>query len=152
MGRNLAAMTTRILAAALLLSSCSAERRLQRLVERHPELQRTDTVTVDIRIPIPADTIREVVTLHDTVTVENERQVVRIVRVPTGSPCDTVPALLDVDAVVKPDTIWATREVYVDRIVPCPPGKRVAAWWRTVALVLGGILALLVWMRRHIGG
>jgi len=135
--------------AILLLTSCSAELRLQRLVERNPDLQRTDTITVTVRVPIPADTVRQLVTLTDTVVVENERQVVTIVRIPTGSPCDTLPVPMDVSAVVKPDTVWASRDVYVDRIVPCPPGKRVAAWWRTAALVLAAMWVVFVYLGRR---
>jgi hypothetical protein len=139
----------RLLLLAILLTSCSAERRLQRLVERNPDLQRTDTITVTMRVPIPADTVRQVVTLTDTVVVENERQVVTIVRVPTGSPCDTLPVLMDVQGVVKADTVWASKEVYVDRIVPCPPGKRVAAWWRTAALVLAAMWVVFAYLDRR---
>jgi hypothetical protein len=121
-----------ILPLLFLLSACSGERKLQRLLEKHPELQRTDTTQV--AIAIPADTIQQATVIHtrDTVTIENERQVVRIVRVPTGSPCDTAAVALDLMAVLKPDTVYS--EVYVDRIVPCPEGSTVAAWWRVAAL------------------
>jgi hypothetical protein len=132
-----------ILPILFLLSACSAEKRLQRLVDKNPELQRTDTIQV--AIAIPADTIQHATVIHtrDTVTIENERQVVRVVRIPTGSPCDTAAVALDLLAVLKPDTVYS--EVYVERIVPCPPGKRVAAGWRTVALVLGALwLAVII--------
>lgn len=126
----------------LLLSACSAEKRLQRLVEKNPDLQRTDTIQV--AIAIPADTIQQaaVINTRDTVTIENERQVVRIVRVPTGSPCDTAAIAVDLLAVLKPDTVYS--ELLVDRIVPCPEGKRVAAGWRTVALFLGAMWLLFI--------
>jgi hypothetical protein len=121
---------------ALLLASCSAEKRLQRLVEKHPELQRTDTITVTDTIYIPGDTLWRQVLLRstDTIRVENERQRVRVVRIPTGSPCDTAAIALDVLAEVKPDTVYHTVTVEVDRIVPCPEGTAVAAWWRVAAL------------------
>jgi hypothetical protein len=119
-----------------LLSACSAEKRLQRLVEKHPELQRTDTITVTDTIYIPGDTLWRQVLLRstDTIRVENERQSVRVVRIPTGSPCDTAAIALDVLAEVKPDTVYHTVTVEVDRIVPCPEGSTVAAWWRVAAL------------------
>jgi hypothetical protein len=41
---------------------------------------------------------------------------------------------LDVLAEVKPDTVYHTTTVEVDRIVPCPEGTTVAAWWRVAAL------------------
>jgi hypothetical protein len=116
----------------LILSACSAEKRLQRLVDKNPELQRTDTIQV--AIAIPADTIQQATVIHtrDTVTVENERQVVRIVRIPTGSPCDTAAVALDLMGVLKPDTVHSV--VYVPRIVPCPAGACVHSWWRVAAL------------------
>jgi hypothetical protein len=119
-----------------LLSACSAEKRLQRLVDKHPELSRTDTITVVDTIYIPGDTLWRQVLLRstDTIRVENERQKVRVVRIPTGSPCDTAAIALDVLAEVKPDTVYHTVTVEVDRIVPCPPGTTVHSWWRTAAL------------------
>jgi hypothetical protein len=135
--------------AALLLASCSAEQRVQRIIKNNPDLQRTDTIAVTVRVPIPADTVQQVVTLTDTVVVENERQVVRVVRIPTGSPCDTVPVPMDVTGVVKADTVYVTEEVYVDRIVPCPPGRRVAAWWRTAALVLAAMWIVFAYIGRR---
>jgi hypothetical protein len=130
-------MTMRyLLPLLLLLSACSAEKRLQRLVERNPQLQRTDTITVTDTIYIPGDTLWRQVLLRstDTIRVESERQSVRVVRIPTGSPCDTAAIFMDIMAEVKPDTIYHTVTVEVDRIVPCPEGSTVAAWWRVVAL------------------
>jgi hypothetical protein len=131
----------------LLLSACSAEKRLQRLVEKNPQLQRTDTIQV--AIAIPADTIQQATVIHtrDTVTIENERQVVRIVRVPTGSPCDTAAVALDLMAVLKPDTVYS--EVYVDRIVPCPEGSRVHSWWRLAALFCALLCVALYLLIRY---
>jgi hypothetical protein len=118
------------------LSACSAEKRLQRLVEKHPELSRVDTITVVDTIYIPGDTLWRQVLLRstDTIRIENERQKVRVVRIPTGSPCDTAAIALDVLAEVKPDTVYHTVTVEVDRIVPCPPGTTVHSWWRAAAL------------------
>jgi hypothetical protein len=121
---------------AIFLAACSPSKRLQRLLDKHPELSRVDTVTVVDTIYIPGDTLwRQVLLRHtDTVTVENERQVVRVVRIPTGSPCDTAAIFMDIMAEVKPDTVYHTVTVEVDRIVPCPEGATVAAWWRVAAL------------------
>jgi hypothetical protein len=130
-------MTMRYLLPFLfLLSACSAEKRLQRLVEKNPQLQRTDTITVTDTIYIPGDTLWRQVLLRqtDTIRVESERQSMRVVRIPTGSPCDTAAIALDVLAEVKPDTVYHTVTVEVDRIVPCPEGSTVAAWWRVAAL------------------
>jgi hypothetical protein len=135
------------IAIALLLTACSPSKRMQRLLDKHPELSRVDTVTV--AIPVPPDTIHEAVVIRlpgDTVTIENERQVVRIVRIPTGSPCDTASIALDLLGVLKPDTVYT--QITVDRVVPCPEGAKVASWWRTAALFFGAlVLALLLLIR-----
>ena len=131
-----------LIAVAALLTSCSAERRLQRLLARHPQLNDTTVITVVDTVVVPGETIFKPVVLRttDTVTVESERQSVRIVRIPTGSPCDTATIRADILARVMPDTMVVTRSVEVARVVPCPPGEKVASWWRTAAI----ILALLI--------
>ena len=145
-------MTMRyIIPLLFLLSACSAEKRLQRLVEKHPELQRTDTITVTDTIYIPGDTLWRQVLLRstDTIRIENERQSVRVVRIPTGSPCDTAAIALDVLAEVKPDTVYHTVTVEVDRIVPCPEGSTVAAWWRVAALFFALLCVALYLLIRY---
>jgi hypothetical protein len=137
-----------ILLLCLLLASCSAERRLQRLLNKHPELSRTDTLHIHDTITLPADTVWWTEVVLDTLTVETERIKIRIVRVPTGSPCDTVALPLHIEGIAKADTIYRTVTVEVPRIVPCPPGAKVASWWRIVALVLAGVVALLIYSRR----
>ena len=134
-------------ALAILLMACSPERRLQRLVDRNPSLRDTVRVHLVDTVVFPPDTLERLVLLRDTVTVESERQVVRVVRVPTGSPCDTAAVLLDLQAVIRPDTVIVTNTVEVPRIV-CPEGRRVASWWRTAALVLALILAAHIYLRR----
>lgn len=125
----------------LCLVACSPQKRLQRLIAKHPELVRTDTITVHDTITIPGDTVRDVRWLmaHDTITIENERQVVRVIRIPTGSPCDTARFLASIEGIVKPDTIYREIRVPVEKLVPCPPSK-IPLW---VWLVIGGLALLL---------
>lgn len=132
----------------VLFAACSPAKRMQRMLDKHPELSRVDTFIVTV--PVPADTVHEAVAIQlpgDTVTIENERQVVRVVRVPTGSPCDTAAIALDLLAVVKPDTVYS--QVTVDRVVPCPEGYTVAAWWRTVAVFLALLCVALLLLIRN---
>jgi hypothetical protein len=119
---------------AIFLAACSPSKKLQRLLDKHPELSAVDTVTVHDTVIVPGDTTWHSAVLRDTLRIESERQVVRVVRILTGSPCDTAAIALDLLAVIKPDTIYRTIEVPVDRIVPCPEGSTVAAWWRVAAL------------------
>jgi hypothetical protein len=140
---------TLILLAAMVVG-CSPAKRLQRLIDKHPELADTTTVTLIDTVIVPGDTVLQTVVLHstDTVTIASERQTIRVVRVPTGSPCDTAAFRAEILGAVKPDTVVVTNTVEVPRLVPCPPGKMVSSWWRTVALVLGAVLVLVVYARR----
>lgn len=133
----------------ILATSCSSERRLQRLLERNPHLSDTITITLVDTVVVPGDTIASTHILRDTVTVESERQVVRIVRVPTGSPCDTAAIALDILGIVHADTVVVTRTVEVERVVPCPPGRKVHSWWRTAAIVLAVVLGLVLYLERR---
>ena len=143
--------TAVIITAALLLTACSPERRLQRLLDKFPELSRVDTITVTDTIVVPGDTLWRSVLLRttDTVTVENERQVVKIQRIRTGSPCDTAAIALDVEARVKPDTVYSTITVEVPRVVPCPEDAKVHKWWRTAAMILGVFSLALFLLYRY---
>ena len=138
-----------ILAIAALLVACSPERRLQRLLQDHPELSRTDTITVLDTVFVPGDTLWKSVLLRDTVTIETERQVVKVQRIRTGSPCDTAAIALDIEARVKPDTVYSTITVEVPRVVPCPPDTKVHKWWRIAALVLGVFSLALFLLYRY---
>ena len=127
-------MKPALILTVLIAFSCSPQARLKRLIEKHPELARTDTITVHDTIYTPADTVHATrwLTARDTITIENERQVVRVVRIPTGSPCDTARFLADIEGIVKPDTIYWTKEVPVEKVVPCPPGS--VPWWCWVVI------------------
>lgn len=131
---------------ALALASCSPQKRLQRLLDKHPELTATDTVTVPVIVP--PDTVRADLLIHtrDTITMETERQVVRVVRIPVGSPCDTAAVALDLLSVIKADTVYV--DVVRERLVPCPLGKQVASWWRVAALVLFLVTLALAYFKR----
>ena len=131
------------------LCSCSPERKMQRLISKHPQLSRADTTTVTVTIYVPGDTLWRSVLLQDTVAVTNERQVVKIQRIRAGSPCDTAAIALDIQAQVKPDTVYRDIAVEVPRIVPCPPNDDVSKWWRTAALILAAFSLALFIMYRY---
>lgn len=83
-----------------LLLSCTPQRRLQRLLERHPELTHIDSVTIHdtIRVIVPevsVDTVVDVKTLLDTVFLEKEQLKVKVWmdkyhKVYIQGKCDTV--------------------------------------------------------------
>lgn len=72
-----------ILLLFLTITSCSPVKRFNRLIERHPELITSDTVTLvdTIRVVIPevkVDTVVSVESLLDTVYLEQERLKVKV--------------------------------------------------------------------------
>ena len=132
--------TAPILLLCLALVACSPQKKLAKLLAKYPELARTDTITIRDTIHVPGDTIRATEILRDTIRIENERQVIRVVRIPSGGPCDTVPVNLEVEGVVKPDTVFYSVEVPVERLVPCPPER--SLWW-VWAIIAGLVLAVV---------
>lgn len=72
---------------------------------------------------------------RDTLKVDNGRLHVR-----TVVHTDTVWQSAWCDA----DTIRVPYTVTVEKLIPCPPGYKVKAWWRTVALVCGSLLVILL--------
>ena len=78
---------TMLIAWCAFVNGCSPQRKLQRLVKRHPELMRVDTVRImdTVRIPsVRVDTLWSVrefhELLHDTIVLTNERLRVEIWR------------------------------------------------------------------------
>lgn len=132
-----------ILALGLLASSCTT---CEDLYHKHPECLRTDTVRDTVRVHVPMDTVSGVVMLYvsDTVYMDTGRLQVKVVRIPTGGPCDTVKVPIFVAA--KADSV--DQEVPVDKIIyrptPCPEGERVAAGWKWAAIGFGALLLILV--------
>ena len=66
---------TAIFLLILLITSCSPQRRLSRLLALHPELKTPDTLVLRDTIPIPqiqTDTILRLSTLHDTIYIQSK--------------------------------------------------------------------------------
>ena len=99
-----------ILLLILLLSSCSPQRRLNRLLALHPELKTPDTLVLRDTIPIPqiqADTILRISTLHDTITLHKDHLQVKIHRLR-----DTI----YIQSKTLPDTIYKTHHIPIQVI------------------------------------
>ena len=122
---------------SFLLFSCSPEYRLHRLVTKHPELSRVDTIkTIDsvFVLGIKTDTVFHSSLLKDTVTITKEKLQIRLIEIN-----DTI----YLDAVVEPDTVILTKEILVDRIIHIEPVKWwIEYWW--VLLILFGVITLLL--------
>ena len=82
-----------------------AEKKLTRLVNRFPELQRTDTIRDTIAFALPPLYVDTTITIRDTVTVTKDRWRVQIVNDGTN---------YQITGGIQPDT------VYVPTETPCP--------------------------------
>jgi hypothetical protein len=92
-------MKALIISTLLILCSCTPQRRLERLITRHPELLTTQYIVVrdTIRITVPevhVDTIVDKQTLVDTIYLEKEQLKVKVWmkgdKVYIQGKCDTV--------------------------------------------------------------
>ena len=132
----------------LLLASCSPQRRLHRLVKKHPELTKIDTIkTIDtVIVPGPkVDTVFSSEVLKDTVTITKEKLQIKLVEVN-----DTI----YLDAEVKPDTVIITKEIPIQKIVHIEPEKWYITIWNKfkfwLFFILSFIVLLLVLFRKLI--
>lgn len=90
----------RILCLLLLIYSCSPQTRFDRLINKHPYLLTTDTVTIHdtVTVMVPetsVDTIVEFKELHDTIFLEKDQLEVKVYvdrekKVYIEGKCDTV--------------------------------------------------------------
>ncbi len=115
----------------LMLSSCSPQRRLERLVAHHPELRMADTLLVRdtiITLPVVADTALSIMRLTDTVTISRDRLEIKLVRIN-----DTI----HIKGKCKTDTIVRELRIPVEKI------KLVKAE--------GGVLSKVLWIVIGVG-
>lgn len=132
-----------IIVAALLLASCSPQKRLADLVRKHPELVTTDTVYQPIPV-IRAEVVRDTVFewSTDTITIEKDRLRVDVVM-------DTITKKIYVKGQCKADTVIVNVPVEVSTIKPVEVIKeRKPSFFQKVwyAVVWGGILWSLFWL------
>lgn len=90
----------RILCLLLLIYSCSPQTRFDRLINKHPYLLTTDTVTIHdtVTVMVPetsVDTIVEFKELHDTIFLEKDQLEVKVYvdrekKIYIEGKCDTV--------------------------------------------------------------
>ena len=129
-----------------LFVSCSPQYRLHKLVTKHPELTRIDTIKIQDSVFVPGtnlDTVFRSSLLHDTVTITQEKLQIQLIEIN-----DTI----YLNAKVEPDTIVITKEIPVQRIVHIEPVK----WWITIwnkfkfwlFYILSFIVLLIVLFRR----
>ena len=94
----------------LLLSSCSPQYRLNRLLALHPELKTIDTLFIRDSLIVPqiqVDTILDLKTIPDTVIIQKDRLQIKLSKIH-----DT----LFLTGKCKGDTVYITRKIPVEKI------------------------------------
>jgi hypothetical protein len=115
----------------LLLASCSPQKRLHRLVTKHPELNRIDTIKVQDTVFVPRlsiDTLFSSSILVDTTTITQDKLQIKLIEIN-----DTI----YLDAKVEPDTIILNKEILVERIIDTdtePEKWWLQYWWLIIIL------------------
>lgn len=120
-------------------------KKLNRLLRKCPglQLQYTDTIVDTMYVEAEVIYVHDTLWLPgDTIRVEGDRVAGRIVRVPTGGPCDTVEVPVYYELECKADTIVKTVEVKVPGVRGGKTG--VAPWYRTGFFILLALAALAI--------
>ena len=125
----------------LTLLSCSPQKKLHRLLKKHPELLQTDTIKINDSIFIPEiriDTIFHYSTLKDTIVITKENLKIKILE-----HNDTV----YLDASVKSDTVVIVKEIPVEKLAYVEPVKWYVRVWDNfsvwmIAMLVGFIFGL----------
>lgn len=128
-----------------LFYACSPAQRFTRLVNKHPYLIQTDTITkIDtVRVEIPKteiDTVFKIDQLHDTVYIEKERLKIKMYTVHDSiyvdAKCDTI----FVEKVIErkiPVKYYEKKQHWFDQV------KSWLKWFLILFLVLSGIYFIL---------
>ena len=127
----------------LLLMSCSPQKRLHRLVNKHPELSRVDTIKIQDTVIVPGpkvDTVFHSSVLKDTLIITKDKLQIRLLKIN-----DTI----YLDAKVEPDTVILTKEILVDRIVHVEPKKWWIEYWWLWLFLVGGIFIFFLNFKTH---
>lgn len=127
----------RYLVLLLLLASCTPQKRLDRLIRRHPELVRVDSVKIVdtvITRDVSVDTMR-VMNTHDTFIVNRDRLTVQVIRHQDS---------IYVFGKCAADTVVIERNVPV-RVVEASTDEGVLKWLVPVLLV---VIMLMLFARR----
>ncbi len=126
-----------ILILAVILIGCSPQKRLNRLIERNPELLTIDTITDTVTVIVPEvkiDTFLTLTNLLDTIYITRDR-----LKLTTILQNDT----LYIAAECETDTIEVIREIPVERVIVKP-----LTWWEknqiwVIPLIVIAILAAI---------
>lgn len=131
-------MKTALLVIFVTLVACSPQKRLNRLIDNHPELSQTDTVTVRDTFVIEAirhDTVLHLDSLQDTVYIQKDRlkikTVIRDNKIFIEGECET-------DTIFTEILVPVEKLIYVQDTFWTDVKKKFKKywWWLIVATVL----------------
>jgi hypothetical protein len=121
----------------LILVSCSPQKKLNRLIKKHPELIKVDTLHVHdtlITESVVKDTVLNWNTLHDTAFIYKDKLKIKIVRMNDS---------IFVQGECASDTIYRTIEVPFNYVQPIQKDKSNNSRFWIFILILIGIILLL---------
>lgn len=148
-----------ILAIFTLLCSCAPEKRLARFLERHPELQRIDTVMIHDTIYLSADTAKIRLTLQQIIAMDSAARAAsteeKDTTIAAEASNDRSSAALqangdgtfDLSSIAKPDTIYRDKPVPVPHYITEYKDRPVEVYkqhWYQEGFMWIGILATLI--------
>lgn len=128
----------------IILTSCSAPKRLERLQKNHSYLfeRKTDTIKVEIKDTVYFDRVQKDTLFHvdfDTVFIQNERLKIQLIR-----ENDTI----YVDGVCDGDTVYIDKIIYIPYNRFTPPeikeDNSILKWLVALAIVALILFAFLI--------
>lgn len=122
-----------------LTTSCSPQKKLNRLVKKHPELVRQDTIKIVDTIYIQQvniDTVTKIIEHDSVVVINNDKVLLKYFY-------DTLRQEIYHDVTCKEDTVIYEREIVHDTIEVKP--NYTTFWW---VLILSILVAFLFWKNR----
>ena len=128
----------------ILFASCTPQKRLHRLLTKHPELTQVDTLIIQDTIITPGvnvDTVFHSSVLKDTITITRNNLQIKFIEID-----DTI----YLDAEVESDTVILTKEIFVDTIVYTEPIVWYKRFWKEILIILFiNILFLFLLKSKH---
>ena len=124
----------------LLLTSCSPQYRLNRLIALHPELKTPDTIFIRDSLIVPqvqVDTMFDFKTIRDTVIIQKDRLQIKLSRIH-----DT----LFLTGQCKGDTVYINRKIPVEKIKIVKPDYLDNFISRLPWIVIGFICLILLFV------
>jgi hypothetical protein len=129
-----------VIALCIICTSCTPQKKLQRLLDKHPELTKKDTIKISdtiITSKISHDTLLNWATLYDTTYIEKERLRIKLIRVNDS---------IYIKGECLGDTIYYEKIVPVDKIIYKKSEKSLNLWLIFVGVLL--VIAIIRWLFR----